>query len=136
MQASNSYDVTLQQAAPRGMAAVRARVPALQVGAQFRTYLDQVYVAGRGGTVKLDGQNIFVYRDVAGARAEIDVEFGVGVAAPFPATGNVIYSDIATGRVATTTHWGDYGKLGDAHAAVVAWCRGNDVSLAGPRWEV
>jgi hypothetical protein len=40
------YDVTLQQASPRGMAAVRARMPASRVATQFRTCLDQVYAVG------------------------------------------------------------------------------------------
>lgn len=136
MQASNVYDVTLEQAAPRGIAAVRARVPASRVAAQFRTYLDQVYAAGRAGTVQLDGQNIFVYRDVEGTPGQLDVEFGVGVAAPFSSAGSVLYSVTPSGGVATTTHSGDYGALGAAHAAVVTWCRSHDVPLAGPRWEV
>jgi hypothetical protein len=136
MQASNVYDVTLQQASPRGMAAVHARVLASGIAAHFRTYLDQVYAAGRAGALQLDGQNIFVYRDVEGAPDHLDVAFGVGVAAPFAAAGSVVYGVTPSGSVATTTHWGDYGALGDAHAAVVAWCRGHDLPLAGPRWEV
>ncbi|HEX8943744.1 MAG TPA: hypothetical protein VF785_11460, partial [Gemmatimonadaceae bacterium] len=39
-------------------------------------------------------------------------------------------------NVATTTHWGDFSALGDAHAALVGWCRARGLSLAGPRWEV
>lgn len=136
MQASNVYEVALQQASPRSIAAVRARVPAASVGTHFRTYLDQVYAAGRAGTITLDGQNIFVYRDVAGAPGQLDVEFGVGVTAPFSVAGNVVHCLTPSGSVATTTHWGNYGALGDAHAAVIAWCRSHDVPLAGARWEV
>jgi effector-binding domain-containing protein len=135
VQAAN-YDVTLQQASPRGIAAVHARVPASRVAAHFRTYLDQVYAAGRSGELQLDGQNIFVYRDVQAVPDQLDVDFGVGVAAPFAGTGRVEYRVTPSGSVATTAHWGDYGGLGDAHAAVVAWCRNHDLSLAGPRWEV
>jgi hypothetical protein len=136
MPPSNAYDVTLEHAAPRGVATVRARIPAAQVGAHFRTYLDQVYAAGRGGSLQLDGQNIFVYRDVDGTPDQLDVEFGVGSAAPFAAAGNVVYSVTPSGKVATTTHWGDYRALGNAHAALVAWCRTHDLPLAGPRWEI
>jgi hypothetical protein len=136
MPTSNAYDVTVEQASPRGMATVRARIPAAQVGARFRTYLDQVYAAGRAGTLQLDGQNIFVYRDVDGAPDQLDVEFGVGSAAPFRAVGNVVSGVTPSGEVATTTHWGDYGALGNAHAALVGWCRTHDLPLAGPRWEV
>ena len=136
MAPSNVYDITLQPALPKGMATVRARIPASRIGAHFRTYLDQVYAAGRTGTLQLDGQNIFVYRNVQGAPDQLDVEFGVGVAAPFAAAGSVVYSVTPSGTAATTTHWGDYSALGDAHAALVAWCRTRDLALAGPRWEV
>jgi len=35
-----------------------------------------------------------------------------------------------------TTHCGDYGRLDEANAAILAWCRENDRQLAGPSWEV
>lgn len=136
MPTSNAYHVSLEEASPRGMATVRARVPAGRVGTHFRTYLDQVYAAERTSTLALDGQNIFVYRGVEGAPDQIDVEFGVGCVAPFVAAGSVVFGVTPSGAVATTTHWGDYGGLEHAHAAVIAWCRNHDVSLAGPRWEV
>ena len=65
----------------------------------------------------------------------LDVEFGVGVVAPFADVGNVTHSRTPGGRVATTAHVGDYA-LGAAHEAVVAWCRSHDLRLAGPSWEV
>ena len=136
MTIARDYDVTVQEAAPRGIAAVRARVAASRVAAQFRIYLDQVYAARGSGIPQLDGQNIFVYRDVDGKPGELEVEFGVGVAAPFAAVGSVVYVTTPSGSVATTTHRGDYAGLGDAHAAVIAWCGSHDVPLAGPRWEV
>jgi len=128
--------VSLQVAAPRGFAAVHARLPITRVPVVFADYLNQVYAAGRDGTVLLDGQNIFVYRGGSSPGGEVDVEFGVGVTAPFASAGSVIYSQLPTGNVATTTHWGDYAKLGDAHARVIAWCRAQKLGLAGPRWEV
>lgn len=111
-------------------------MPGSSVSATFRNYLDQVYAAGRAGTVQLDGQNIFVYRPVAGAPNDLDVEFGVGVTAPFVSAGNVGYTLTPAGRAATTIHWGDYGALGAAHKAVIEWCRSHGLRLGGPRWEV
>jgi hypothetical protein len=35
-----------------------------------------------------------------------------------------------------TTHYGDYGRLGEANSAIHAWCRANQRPLAGPSWEV
>ncbi len=126
--------VSEQTAPARGIAAVHARLAAERVPAAFAAYLDQVYAAARDGAVALDGQNIFLYR--GGADGEVEVDFGVGVAAPFPAAGPVRYAELPAGRVATATHWGDYGRLGETHAAVIAWCREQGRALAGPRWEV
>ena len=75
---------------------------------------------------------MFVYRGTEPA----DVEFGVGVKSPFASIGRVVYSEVPSGTVATTTHWGDYGQLGLAHAAVIEWCKGNGRRLTGARWEV
>ena len=136
MSAPESRVVSLRVATPRAIAAVRARLPLARVPAVFAEYLNQVYAAGRDGTALLDGQNIFVYRPIPGSSGEVDVEFGVGVKAPFSASGAVAYSELPTGAAATTTHWGDYARLGEAHAAVIAWCRAQQRDLAGPRWEI
>jgi hypothetical protein len=130
----SEYPVSLQVAAPRAIAAVRARLPVARVPAVFANYLNQVYAAAKEGAVKLDGQNIFVYRDVE-QPGEADVEFGVGVTAPFSPSGPVQYSPLPIGEVATTTHWRDY-TLGGAHEAVIAWCRSHDRAITGTRWEV
>jgi effector-binding domain-containing protein len=101
----------------------------------FKRYLDRVYAAGASGS-PLDGQNIFVYRDAVDAPGQLDVEFGVGLTAPMSAVGDVRPVELPVGEVATTTHRGEYGGLGAAHAAVLAWCRTHARALAGPRWEV
>ena len=102
----------------------------------FGQYLDQVYAAGRSGAVQLDGQNIFVYRDSARPGDDAEVEFGVGIKAPFLSTGAVVPSELPGGEVAHCTHWGDYANLLSAHHAVIAWCVANGRKRAGPRWEI
>ena len=136
MNALAGHSVSLEVASPRAIAAVRARVSANRVPAVFAEYLNQVYALGRSGAIQLDGQNIFVYRDANSATREVDVEFGVGVNAPFAAIGSVEYVELPVGEVATTTHWGDYSQLGAAHKAVIEWCRANNRALAGPKWEI
>jgi hypothetical protein len=131
----SDHPVRLESAAPRAIASVMARLPVADVPARFAAYLDQVYAAARGGAVSLDGQNIFVYRG-GGPDDEVEVEFGVGVTAPFPPAGPVHAVPLPVGPVAATTHWGDYAGLGAAHAAVVAWCQAHGHALAGTRWEV
>jgi 8-oxo-dGTP pyrophosphatase MutT (NUDIX family) len=136
MTRSGEYTVSLQVAAPRTIAAVHARLPIHTVPSAFRRYLDQVYAAARAGLVALDGQNVFVYRDAPDRPTEVDVAFGVGVTAPFDAVGGVRPTALPVGKVATTTHWGSYGRLGAAHHAVIDWCHEHEQRLAGPRWEV
>ena len=128
------YDVVELAVAPRPVAGVRARVTRGHVARQFGRYLDQVYAAGRAGSVQLDGQNIFVYRDCIDD--ELTVDFCVGVTAPFTAVGAVAPLTTPGGLAAMTIHQGDYRGLGAANAAITAWCRAHDRALAGPSWEV
>src|SRR5690348_8702594 len=108
---AREYSVTQQIASPRLIAAVHARVPVGTVSSSFRRYLDQVYAAARAGAVHLDGQNVFVYHAVTNRPTELDVAFGVGVTAPFATVDAVEPTELPTGEVATTTHWGSYAKL-------------------------
>ena len=132
---SDGYHVSLLTAMPRTIAAVHARLMMRDVPSVFGRYLDQVYTAGRDGSVKLDGQNIFVYHSSLEADAA-DVAFGVGVRAPFTAVGNVEPTPVPAGQAAATTHVGPYSMLGAAHHAVIAWCREHGHRMTGTRWEV
>ena len=120
--------------AARLVAGVRAQVPRDRVAQEFGRYLDQVYAAARAGAVALDGQNIFIYR--AATETLLTVDFCVGVTAPFAAVGAVVALETPSGAAAMTTHYGDYAALGEANAAILAWCKANDRKRAGPSWEV
>jgi effector-binding domain-containing protein len=128
------YDVREVTVAARPVAGVRTQVPRGRVAKEFGRYLEQVYAAARSGAVHLDGQNIFIYR--AATADQLTVDFCVGVAAPFTAVGAVVPLETPHGVAAMTTHHGDYGRLGEANAAIIAWCRANDRLRAGPSWEV
>ena len=131
---STTYEVHEVTVAARPVAGVRAQVARGRVAQEFGRHLDQVYAATRVGAVALDGQNIFIYR--AATTEELTVDFCVGVTAPFAAVGVVVPLETPNGVAAMTTHYGDYGLLGDANAAIAEWCRANDRSRAGPSWEV
>lgn len=135
MDPTGTHHVSLQRAAPRTIAAVHARLAPKRIPVEFRRYLDQVYAARSSG-LRLDGQNIFLYREAVDQPGQLDVEFGVGVAAPFAAVGAVRPVELPVGEVATTTHVGSYAELGAAHDAVLAWCRTRSRERAGPSWEV
>jgi effector-binding domain-containing protein len=128
------YEVVALAVAPRPVAGVRARVTRGQVAREFGRHLDQVYAAAGTGSVQLDGQNIFIYRDCIDD--QLTVDFCVGVTAPFTATGAVAPLSTPGGLAAMTIHRGDYRYLGAANAAIAAWCRAHHRALAGPSWEV
>jgi effector-binding domain-containing protein len=128
------YDVVEVVAAARPVAGVRAQVARGRVAQEFARYLDQVYAAARAGAVALDGQNIFIYRSATDDQLAVDV--CVGVTAPFVATGAVVPLETPSGPVAMTTHHGAYSRLGEANAAILAWCRAQGRLRAGPSWEV
>ena len=125
------YEVTV---AARPVDGVHAQVPRGRVAQEFGRYLDQVYAAARTGAVALDGQNIFIYR--AATAEELTVDVCVGVTGPFAAVGAVLPLETPRGVAAMTTHYSEYGRLGEANAAITAWCRANDRRRAGPSWEV
>jgi len=128
------YEIREVSVTARAVAGVRAEVRRGHVGAEFGRYLDQVYAAGRAGVVKLDGQNIFIYR---GASADtLTVDFCVGVTAPFEPTGNVVPLETPSGAAVMTIHHGDYSRLAEANAALRAWCEANHRKASGPSWEV
>lgn len=118
----------------RLVAGVRATVRRGRVGQEFGRYLDQVYAAGRTGSVALDGQNIFIYRGCQGE--ELTVDFCVGTTDPFDPVGAVQLFQTPAGVAAMTTHHGDYARLSDANAAILAWCNANGRKQVGPSWEV
>ena len=129
-----AYDIREVTVAARPVAGVPARVARGRVAQEFARHLDQVYAAGRACAAQLDGQNIFIYR--AATADELTVDFCVGVTAPFAAVGAVVPLETPHGLAAMTTHHGDYGRLGDANAAILEWCRANGRKRAGPSWEV
>jgi effector-binding domain-containing protein len=58
------------------------------------------------------------------------------VSSSFAPVGQVVASALPGGLVATATHTGPIGKIGDTHHAVCEWSKANGYQLAGPYWEV
>jgi effector-binding domain-containing protein len=77
------------------------------------------------------GRHIAIYWN-----GDIRLEVGAELEGPFTEHDSVVRSATPSGTVATTTHFGPYQRLGDAHDAVRGWCAANGHRLAGPSWEI
>jgi effector-binding domain-containing protein len=96
--------------------------------------LDEVYgvVRPRPELSPGDGwHNVMLYKD-----DRPSVEVGVLAAAAFDPVGRVVASQLPGGRVATTTHRGDYTGLAAAHDAVHRFAAEQGLELTGVRWEI
>ncbi len=65
-----------------------------------------------------------------------EVEVGAEVSAPFVGDDRVTCSELPSGHVATTVHFGPYPRLSEAHAAIREWCADQGHRLAGISWEI
>jgi hypothetical protein len=64
------------------------------------------------------------------------VEVGAEVSERFLGNDRVHYSQLPAGRVATTTHFGPYTRLGEAHSEIRRWCAKLGHRLSGVCWEI
>lgn len=54
---------------------------------------------------------------------ELEIEFGVELAAPFAATGDLVGGTLPAGRYAELTYLGHYDHLIEANGALIDWAR-------------
>jgi effector-binding domain-containing protein len=64
------------------------------------------------------------------------VEVGAEVSEPFTGNERIHCSRLPGGVVATTVHFGPYGRLADAHAAIREWGAANGHRFSGTSWEI
>ncbi|HWX19003.1 MAG TPA: GyrI-like domain-containing protein [Candidatus Binatia bacterium] len=64
------------------------------------------------------------------------VEVGAEVTERFAGNDRVHCSQLPAGCVATTTHFGPYAHLGEAHSQIRQWCAEHGHQLSGVCWEI
>ena len=128
------YAVRAERVAGVPIAVVSRRAPAAKLSAVVPEACGTVWSAVKAAGVKGAGRHVAVY--LGKTDGVLDVEVGVEVPAPIGRHGEDFDSTTPAGEVATATHFGPYGRLGDAHAAVRDWCAANNRTPAGPTWEV
>lgn len=94
-------------------------------------FCGEVWNYAKSAGLSRPGRHVAVYLD-----GLITLECGVIVGAPFEGDGRVVCSSTPSGLAATAIHLGDYRRLGEAHAAILEWCRNHGYATAGPSWEV
>ncbi len=68
--------------------------------------------------------------------AQGTVEVGAEVSEPFTGNERIHCSQLPAGHVVTTVHFGPYGRLSDAHAAIREWCARQGHRCSGVSWEI
>ncbi len=125
------YQVRLEQHHGQPLAVVRRRATSQELAKVVPEACGIVWGVVRAQKVEGAGRHVAVYLD-----GQINLEVGVELDAPYAGYGEVVGSRTPTGPVATTTHYGPYGKLREAHEAILLWCANNGHAVAGPNWEV
>jgi effector-binding domain-containing protein len=125
--------VQLVDAGPGLIAAVQRQTMYADVPRVLVAGLDIVWAVVRGKGLR-HGHNVALYRALGGNA--VDVTCAVEVAARFDPDGEVVCTDMPTGRTAHATHAGPYARLGETHRAIAEWALANGHRLAGLSWEV
>jgi effector-binding domain-containing protein len=124
-------DVRLEQLSSRPLAVVRRRASSQELSKVVPDACGTVWSVVRAQQVKGAGRHVAIYWD-----GQINLEVGVELQAPFAGYGEVVGSATPAGPIASTTHFGPYGQLHQAHEAILRWCASNGHTLAGPNWEI
>ena len=129
-----AYEIRVEQVEPRTIASVRRRAAIRELSAVIPSACGEVWNFIRAAGIADPGRNLAVYR--ACDEGRLDVEVGVEVTGAFPGDSAISCSVTPGGPVATSVHFGPYNRLGQAHEAILRWCRDHDRTLAGPSWEI
>jgi effector-binding domain-containing protein len=125
------YEVRIGESSATFTAVVRGRARQRELSVVVPRTIGEVWIFLRGNPGIHPGRNVAVYLD-----GEINLECGAEVASKFEGDGRVFCSTIPAGPMAATEHVGPYDRLGEAHEAVLQFCRDRRYRLAGPSWEV
>lgn len=120
--------VTLTEASPT--AVVRGLVRREELPQFVPAACGEVWNFVRAAGLPKPGRHVAVYWN------DGVVEVGAEMTEPFAGNERVHSSQLPEGHAASTTHFGPYGGLGEAHAAVRKWCAEHGHRLSGVCWEV
>lgn len=134
METSINREIMVVQTSPQPLAVVRVETNAAELTEEIEKAFTTVYAAVQSGRIEHPGQNVIVYRQLGSG--EVEVECGVQVPGPFADLDKVLSREMHAARAATMTHYGPYDRLGETHAALIAWVRSHGLRPTGMLWEV
>ncbi len=125
-----SYQIELTESKPIITAVIRRRVPAQELARFVPAACGEVWSFIRSAGLQRPGRHVALYLD------DGFVEVGAEVSEPFAGNERIHCSRLPGGGVATTVHFGPYGLLKDAHAAIGEWCARYGRQFAGTSFEI
>ena len=125
------YRIELTHSKPVHTAVIRSCVPPRELARFVPAACGEVWSFIRSAGLPRPGRHLALYLDAQGS-----VEVGAEVSEPFAGNDRVHCSQLPAGRAVTTVHFGPYGRLSDAHAAIREWCARHGHRCSGVSWEI
>jgi effector-binding domain-containing protein len=125
------YQIEVTQSERILTAVIRSRVPAKDLPQFVPAACGEVWSFIRSAGLPRPGRHMALYLDAQGS-----IEVGAEVSEPFTGNERIHCSQLPAGRVVTTVHFGPYGRLSEAHAAVREWCARHGHRCSGVSWEI
>lgn len=126
-----SYQIELTHSNRIPTAVIRSRVPAKELAKFIPAACGEVWTFIRSANLPRPGRHMALYLDAQGS-----VEVGAEVSELFVGNDRIHCSKLPAGRVATTVHFGPYGGLWGAHAAIREWCATHGHRCSDVFWEI
>src|SRR5947208_16126836 len=125
------YQIELTHSKPIHTAVIRSCVPAKDLAQFVPAACGEVWSFIRSAGLPRPGRHLALYLDAQGS-----VEVGAEVSEPFAGNDRIHCSQLPAGSTVTTAHFGPYGRLSDAHAAIREWCVRHGQRCSGVSLEV
>src|SRR5262249_9349991 len=125
-----NYQIEQMDSKPIMTAVIRSRVPANELPRFVPAACGEVWSFFRSAGLPRPGRHVALYLD------DGLVEVGAEISQPFAGNDRIHGSELPGGPVAATVHFGPYGRLSNAHAAIREWCSTRGHQASGICWEI
>jgi effector-binding domain-containing protein len=124
------YEIKLTNAEAVPIAVIRNRVQPKELSKFVPAACGEVWSFIRSAGLSRPGRHVALYLDAGW------VEVGAEVSEAFVGNERIQCSQLPAGRVVTTTHFGPYARLGEAHSEIRHWCAQQGYQLSSFCWEI